>query len=52
MGRRIPDIRGKVIDELMTVTVLPTPRGVRGVTIDRDTSARVVNLDYVKIEPR
>jgi DNA invertase Pin-like site-specific DNA recombinase len=47
-----PDIRGKVIDELMTVTVLPTPRGVRGVRIDRDTGARVVNLDYVKIAPR
>jgi len=47
-----PDIRGKVIDELMTVTVHPTPRGVRGVTVDRDTGARVVNLDYVKIEPR
>ena len=26
-----PDIKGKIVDELITVTVLPTPRGVKGV---------------------
>jgi len=47
-----PDMRGKIVDELMTVTVLPTPRGVKGVTRNRDTGAQVVNLDYVRIEPK
>lgn len=28
--RLTPDIRGKVIEELMTVTVLPAPRGING----------------------
>ena len=41
------DMKGKVIGELMTVTVLPPPRGVKGVTIDRDTEARIINPDYV-----
>jgi hypothetical protein len=45
-------MKGKIIDELMTVTVLPVPRGVRGVTRDRDTGAQVVNLDYVAITPK
>ena len=47
-----PDLKGKIVDELMTVTVLPTPRGVKGVTVDRDTGARIVNLDYVDIKPK
>ena len=34
------------------VTVLPTPRGVKGVTVDRATGARVINLDYVDITRR
>ena len=51
-GACTPDIRGKIIDELMTVTVLPTPRGVKGVTVDRETDERVVNLDYVRITPK
>jgi DNA invertase Pin-like site-specific DNA recombinase len=47
-----PDMRGKIVDELMTVVVRPTPRGVHGVRIDRDTGAHVVNLDYVDIKPK
>ena len=47
-----PDIKGKIVDELMMVTVLPTPRGVKGVTVDRATGARVINLDYVDITRR
>jgi DNA invertase Pin-like site-specific DNA recombinase len=47
-----PDMKGKIVDELMTVTVLPTPRGVKGVRRDRDTGAHVVNLDYVDITPK
>lgn len=47
-----PDIRGKVIDELMIVTVKPTPKGVRGVRRDPDTGARVIVLDYVEITPK
>lgn len=42
-----PDIRAKIVDQLMTVTVKPTPRGVKGV--DRD---RVIILDYVDIKPK
>ena len=42
-----PDIKGKIVDQLMTVTVLPTPRGVKGV--DRDG---VVNPDYIRIDWR
>jgi site-specific DNA recombinase len=42
-----PDMQGKIIDELATVTVLPTPRGVKGV--DRD---RIINTEYVRIEPK
>ena len=45
-----PDIRGKIVDELMTVTVLPTPRGTKGVTVDRATGIRIVNPKYVRIE--
>ncbi len=29
-GAMTPDLKGKVIDELMTVTVLPSPRGTKG----------------------
>jgi site-specific DNA recombinase len=47
-----PDIKGKIVDELMTVTVLPTPRGVKGVTVDRETGERVINPDYVDIKPK
>jgi DNA invertase Pin-like site-specific DNA recombinase len=42
-----PDLKGKIVDELMTVIVKPMPRGARGV--DRDG---VVNLDYVDILPK
>lgn len=47
-----PDIRGKVVEDLMTVNVLPTPPGVRGISVSRETGARVVNLDYVDIQPK
>jgi hypothetical protein len=47
-----PDMRGKIIDELMTVVVHPTPRGVHGVRINRDTGRHVVNLDYLDIKPK
>ncbi len=42
-----PDMKGKIVDEIMTVTVLPTPRGIKGV--DRDG---VINLDYVTLKPK
>lgn len=51
-GSLSPDMQGKVVNELMTVTVKPTPRGVKGVTVDRDSGARLVNLDYVDIQPK
>jgi DNA invertase Pin-like site-specific DNA recombinase len=41
-----PDLKGKIVSELMTVTVLPTG-GRKGV--DRDG---VINLDYIDIRPR
>jgi site-specific DNA recombinase len=44
-----PDMRGKIVNELMTVTVLPTPRGVKGVSIDRATGVRIINPDYIDI---
>ena len=47
-----PDMRGKVINELMTVTVLPTPRGVRGVAIDRGSGVRIINPDYIDTAPK
>jgi site-specific DNA recombinase len=47
-----PDMRGKIVSELMTVTVRPTARGVKGVTIDRETGLRIINPDYVDIKPR
>lgn len=47
-----PDMKGKIVNELMTVTVLPTPAGVKGVARDRDTGAHIVNLDYVRIKPK
>lgn len=46
------DLKGKVVAELMTVTVLPTPRGVKGVVRDRETGQRVLNLNYVSIDPK
>jgi DNA invertase Pin-like site-specific DNA recombinase len=46
-----PDIRGKVIAELMTVTVLPAP-GRQGILVDRETGARTVNPDYIRVEPK
>jgi site-specific DNA recombinase len=46
-----PDMKGKIVDELMTVTVLPTG-GAKGVTVDADTGARRINLDFVRIEPK
>jgi site-specific DNA recombinase len=45
-----PDIKGKIVDELMTVTVLPTPRGTKGVTVDRATGTRTINPEFVRIE--
>ena len=42
-----PDIQGKIVDELMTVTVKPAPRGAR--TVDRDG---LVNLDYLEVTPK
>jgi site-specific DNA recombinase len=45
-----PDMKGKVVSELFTVTVLPTPRGVKGVRIDRATGKRHINPEYVRIE--
>ena len=39
-----PDIKGKIVDQLMTVTVLPTPRGVKGVR------GGVVDTDFVHID--
>jgi site-specific DNA recombinase len=47
-----PDMKGKIVDELMTVTVLPTPHGTRGVNRDRDTGRRVVNLEFLDIKPK
>ena len=47
-----PDLRGKVVDQLMTITVKPTPRGVKGVNTDRETGRHVMNLDYVDITPK
>ena len=47
-----PDMRGKVVSELLTVTVLPTPRGVKGVTTDRATGTRIINPEYIDITPR
>ena len=46
------DIKGKVIDELMTVTVLPVPRGQRGVLVDPATGERIINVDFIEITPR
>ena len=47
-----PDMRGKIVNELMSVTVLPTPQGVKGVSIDRATGERIINPDYIDITPR
>jgi site-specific DNA recombinase len=47
-----PDLRGKVVDELMTVTVKPTPRGIKGVFVDRGTGRRIINTDYVNVKPK
>jgi site-specific DNA recombinase len=47
-----PDIKGKVISELMVVTVLPVPRGQRGVLTDPETGERIINTDFIDIEPR
>jgi DNA invertase Pin-like site-specific DNA recombinase len=46
-----PDIQGKVIAELMTVTLLPAP-GRRGILIDAETGKRTVNPEYVRIDPK
>jgi DNA invertase Pin-like site-specific DNA recombinase len=47
-----PDMRGKVVAELLVVVVKPTPPGVKGVTIDRETGARFINTDYIDIKPK
>jgi site-specific DNA recombinase len=46
------DIKGKVIAELMTVTVLPVPRGKRGVHTDPETGERVIDPTFIQITPR
>ena len=45
-------MKGKIVDELMTVTIKPTPRGTKAVTRDRDTGRYVVDIDYVDIKPK
>lgn len=45
------DVRGRVIMELMDVTVLPVPQGVKGTVTDMATGERIVNTDYVSITP-
>ena len=47
-----PDIRGKVIAELMTVTVRPVPRGQRGVLTDPGTGERIINTDFLDVIER
>jgi site-specific DNA recombinase len=44
------DIKGKVIDDLMVVTVLPVPKGERGLL--GKLGARFINPDFVEITPR
>lgn len=46
-----PDMRGKIVERLMTVTVKPT-EGVKGVVVDRETGVRLINPDYVDITPK
>jgi site-specific DNA recombinase len=46
------DIRGKVIAELMVVTVLPVPRGQRGVLVDPESGERIINTEFIEIAPR
>ena len=41
LGRSSPDIQGKIVDELMTVTVLPAPRG-----------PKAFNPEFVEITPK
>jgi site-specific DNA recombinase len=36
-----PDLKGKIVDELMVVTVLPSPRGTKG-----------FHPEYVDIKPK
>jgi site-specific DNA recombinase len=47
-----PDIKGKVIGELMVVRVLPVPRGQRGVLIDPESGERVINVEFIDIVER
>jgi DNA invertase Pin-like site-specific DNA recombinase len=47
-----PDIRSKVVDELMVVTVLPVPKGQKGTVVDLATGEKIVNDDYVQITPK
>ena len=44
-----PDIRGKVINDLMIVRVLPVPRGQRGVLTDPETGERIINVDFIDV---
>lgn len=46
-----PDMRGKIVDRLMTVTVKPT-HGAKGVVIDRETGVRFIDPDHVDITPK
>ena len=44
-----PDIKGKVIADLMTVTVLPVPRGERGLFTDPETGEKIINTDFIDV---
>ena len=47
-----PDIKGKVVDELMTVTLLPSPRGKKAILTNRESGVRTVDPDFIRIEPK
>ena len=46
-----PDMKGKIVDELMTVTVMPTPRGTKAVT-GIGHRRYVVDRRLVALEPK
>ena len=43
-----PDLKSKVITELMTITILPTPKGVKG--IYRVGDKRILDPQFIKVE--
>ena len=48
-----PDIRGKIVDEIMTVTVLPAPRGPWFKDRDEPTTAEWERFgEYLDIQPK